>query len=83
MEEIPLSFSTGKTKHSCGFLPCLCPCNAQKNLLFTDFLDFKTFTKNQAMEFKEYLATHKNQSTGETISKSFFKICHAFKVFFG
>lgn len=34
---------------------------------FTGYLDFKTFTKNQAMAFKEHLATHRN--TGEIMTK--------------
>lgn len=48
---------------------------------FTGGLDFKTFTKNQAMAFKEHLATHKNQRTGERISKSFLRYATHLKYF--
>lgn len=48
---------------------------------FTGFLDFKTFNKNQAIDFKEFLATHKNQRTGEAISKSYLRYATHLKYF--
>ncbi len=49
---------------------------------FTGFLDFKTFTKKQAINFKEHLATHKNQRTGEVISKSYLRYATHVQRFF-
>ena len=48
---------------------------------FTGYLDFKTFEKNQAIDFKEFLATHKNQRTGENISKSYLRYATHLKCF--
>ena len=48
---------------------------------FTGYLDFKTFNKNQAIDFKEFLATHKNQRTGENISKSYLRYATHLKCF--
>ena len=48
---------------------------------FTGYLDFRTFTDKQAIGFKERLATHKNQRTGETISKSFLRYATHLKYF--
>ena len=48
---------------------------------FTGFLDFKAFNKNQAINFKEHLATHKNKRTGEAISKSYLRYATHLKYF--
>lgn len=50
---------------------------------FTNFQDFKTFNKNQAIGFREHLATHKNQRTGEAISKSYLRYATHLKYFLG
>ncbi|MFT4967721.1 MAG: site-specific recombinase XerD [Candidatus Deianiraeaceae bacterium] len=48
---------------------------------FTDFQDFKTFTRTEAIDFKEHLATHKNERTGEAISKSYLRYATHLKYF--
>ena len=50
---------------------------------FTGYLDFRTFTDKQAIGFNERLATHKNQRTGKTISKSFLRYATHLKYFLG
>lgn len=49
---------------------------------FTSYKEFKTFNTKQAIEFKEHLASKKNQRTGEVISKSYLRYATYLKQFF-